>query len=476
METINEVFSHSSEFLSKQMKSEEYKQDLIAAVFYKYLSNKIEKENNKKLFKFDINFQEAFHDENKEFYAEKIREESIKELGYFIKPENLYHNIIQKENTLVELDKATKEIKFQDEKLSKLFTDVNFQNLEVNEEKFKELLTNIDSLTFKNKDEFNDLMKYFMKQSYTPTEISVLLSKLVFTENKTLTNVYDAACGSCSTLLKLKENHEVINYYGQEIDKTNYYMGIINLVMHDILPKNMNIYNEDSTISKRQLPMMDTIISNPPFSKKWDAYEELLKEERFSNYKKLPPKSKADFAFIETMIYQLKKDGIMAVALPQGVLFRVNAEKEIRKNFILNNYIDSVIGLPEKIFYTNIPTCIIIFKKNRNADDGILFIDASKEYEKRNTLNHLREEDINKIVDTYKNKKEIKKYSHLTDIYEIMENDYNLNIKLYVNTYQQKDKINIDKTIEEINEIEEQISFLNDEQNSLIDQIINYPY
>ncbi len=475
MENINEVISLSSEILLENMKTEEYQQNLIVAIFYKYLSHKIEKENNKKLFKYNINFQEAFNDENNEYYGEKIKEESINELNYFIKPENLYTNIIKKENILLEMNNAIKEIEFQDKKLGKLFTDINFQNMEKNEETFKEVLIIIDSLSFKDKNEFNDLMKSLMKKSYTPPEISTLLSKIVYVEDKILNNVYDAACGSCSTLLKLKENQEVINYYGQEFDRNNYMIGIINLIMHDILPKNIHIYNEDSTISKRKLPQMDTIVSHPPFLNKWAASEELLKEKRFKDYKKLPPKSKADFAFIETMIYQLKKDGIMAVAIPQGVLFRANAEKEIRKNFILNNYIDTVIGLPEKTFYKNIPTCIIVFKKNRKAEENILFIDASQEYEKSNSLNKLRNIDIDKIVDTYRNRKEIEKYSHLANIREIVNNDYNLNIKLYVNTYQQKDKINVSKTIKEINEIEKKIKLLNDEQKLLIEQIINYP-
>ncbi|MBE6494542.1 MAG: type I restriction-modification system subunit M [Methanosphaera stadtmanae] len=475
MESINEVISLSSEILLENMKSEEYQQDLIIAIFYKYLSNKIEKENNKKLFKYNINFQEAFDDENNEFYGKKIKEESLKELGYFIKPENLYTNIITNKNILLKMDNAIKEIEFQDKKLSNLFTDINFQNLEINEETFKEVLKSIDSINFKDNDQFNDLMKSLMKKSYTPPEISLLLSKIVYMKNKILNNVYDAACGSCSTLLKLKENQEVINYYGQEFDKTNYTIGIINLIMHDILPKNIHIYHEDSTISQRQLPLMDTIVSHPPFLKKWAASKELLKEKRFRNYKKLPPKSKADFAFIETMIFNLKKDGIMAVAIPQGVLFRANAEKEIRKNFILNNYIDCVIGLPEKIFYKNIPTCIIVFKKNRDKNEDILFIDASQYYEKSNSLNNLRNSDIDRIVETYRNKEEIEKYSHLASTQEILNNDYNLNIKLYVNTYQQKDKIDVSETLEEINKIEKKIKSLNAEQKLLIDQIINYP-
>lgn len=474
METINEIIAHSSENLRGHMKFEEYHQNIIAAIFYKYLSYKIEKENNKKLFKFNINFIEAFNEENINYYGPKIRSQSIEELGYFITPNNLYQNIIQENNILQRLDQALEDIQFQDESLNNIFDDVRFQNLESAEqtsEIFRDVLININSLTFKNKDEFNDLMKYFMKKSYTPTEISTLLSRLVYVEGKNLENVYDAACGSCSTLLELTRKNSVHNFYGQDLNKTTYNMARMNLIMHGILPKNIHIYNEDSTTSKRKLPHMDTIISHPPFLKKWDADIELLEEKRFNSYKKLPPKSKADYAFIETMIYQLKKDGRMAVAMPQGVLFRSNAEKEIRKNFILNNYIDSVIALPKKTFYKNIPTCIIVFKKNRKNDEKILFIDASREYKKGNSLNILRNDDIEKIVKTYYEKRTIDKYSYSSSIEEVIGNDYNLNIKLYVNTYQQKEKIVIDDALREIRELDDKISKLEDKQKDLINMI-----
>lgn len=478
METINEVIKCSSEGLRGHMNFEEYQQDLIAAIFYKYLSHKIEKENNKKLFKYDINFEEAFNNENIEYYGEKIKNESIQKLGFFIKVENLYHNIINQDDYLEKLDNALAEIIFQDESLNDLFKNVNFKNLELIQETkkmFKEVLTNINSLTFKNEkeDEFNELMKFFMKKSYTPPEISILLSRLLYRENKELENVYDAACGSCSTLLKLGDNHKVINYYGQELNKTTYNMARMNMIMHNILPNNFHIYNDDSTISTRDLPLMDAIISHPPFLKKWEAYDKLLEDVRFNCYKKLPPKSKADYAFIQTMIYHLKEDGLMALAIPQGVLFRTNAEKEIRKTFIINNYIDTIIALPDKTFYKNIPTCIMILRKDRTDEDKILFIDASQNYIKGPSLNKLSNEDINRIVSTYKNHEEIEKYSYKAGIEEIKNNDYNLNIKLYVNTYDEKEKIDINKSIKEIKVLEEKITTLDNKQEDLIKRITN---
>ncbi len=476
METINEIISYSSQILRGHMNFEEYQNDLLAAIFYKYLSYKIEKENNKKLFKYDINFREAFDDENIEFYGKKIKEESINELGFFIEEKNLYSNLINQNDCLQLLNDAIHNIEFKDKSLYDLFDNTDFQEIKSfkeTENLFNDVLVKIDSLTFKNEksDEFNDLMKFFMKKSYTPNEISDLLAGLLFVKDKKLVNVYDAACGSCSSLLRLKNHSTVINFYGQEFNRLNYNMARMNMIMHDVLPDNFFIFNEDSTTAKRKLPLMDAIISHPPFLKKWNACEELLDDERFNSYKKLPPKSKADYAFIETMIYHLDDDGIMAVALPQGVLFRTNAEKEIRKNFIINNYIDAVIGLPEKTFPKNIPTCIIIFRKNRSENDEIMFIDASNSYKKGNTLNVLRDSDITRIIDAYNNRTEIEKYSYLGSIDEVKSNDFNLNIKLYVDTYVEKDRIDIQKSLKEIDSLEVNINSLKNKQKDLIKQI-----
>ena len=181
-----------------------------------------------------------------------------------------------------------------------------------------------------------------------------------------------------------------------------------------------------------------------------------MEDERFSAYGKLAPKSKADFAFIQHMFYQLSDNGTMAVVLPHGVLFRGASEGTIREYLIKEkNYLDAIIGLPANIFYgTSIPTCILVFKKCRKEDDNILFIDASKEFEKVKTQNKLREQHIQKIVETYRDRKEIEKYSHLASLQEIAENDYNLNIPRYVDTFEEEEPIDIKAVMAEIKELE----------------------
>ncbi|MEA1849237.1 N-6 DNA methylase [Chryseobacterium sp. MHB01] len=209
---------------------------------------------------------------------------------------------------------------------------------------------------------------------------------------------------------------------------------------------------------------MKTVIANPPFSASWNP--ELFKDdERFSDYGKQAPKSKADYAFIQDMIHHLDENGIMAVVMPHGVLFRGAAELVIRKYLIKDkNYLDAVIGLPANIFFgTSIPTCILVFKKCREADEDILFVDASKEFEKQKNQNVLLNTHINKIVDTYQNRTVTERFSHKATLQEVADNEYNLNIPRYVDTFQKEEDINIQVVMAEIKELETKRSDLDSE-------------
>src|SRR5690606_40458889 len=190
----------------------------------------------------------------------------------------------------------------------------------------------------------------------------------------------------------------------------------------------------------------EAIVANPPFSAKWSANPILSTDERFAPYGRLAPASKADFAFVQHMIYHLADNGTMAIVLPHGVLFRGAAEGHIRKFLIeTRNYLDAVIGLPGNLFYgTSIPTAILVFKKCRETPESILFIDASNDFEKIKTQNYLQDEHIQKIYDTFKNRTEVEKYSRNVPLEEIKENDYNLNIPRYVDTFETEEEINID--------------------------------
>ena len=247
------------------------------------------------------------------------------------------------------------------------------------------------------------------------------------------------------------------NFYGQELNRTTYNLARMNMIMHDVHYRKFDIKQEDTLEHPQHLEhRFEAIVANPPFSANWSANPLHLNDDRFSQYGKLAPSSKADFAFIQHMIYHLDDNGTMAIVLPHGVLFRGASEGHIRQYLIEDrNYLDAVIGLPSNIFYgTSIPTCILVFKKCREHSDNILFIDASNDYEKAKNQNYLTNENIEKIIDTYANRKEIEKYSHLASLDEIKENDYNLNIPRYVDTFEDEETIDLDKVSSELKALE----------------------
>jgi len=235
------------------------------------------------------------------------------------------------------------------------------------------------------------------------------------------------------------------------------------MILHNIHFRDFDIRRDD-TLTHDQFPDLraEAIVANPPFSLKWksDSDPTLKDDERFAEYGKLAPKSAADYAFVTHMLYHLAEDGAMAVVLPHGVLFRSGAEATIRKAIIDKNYLDAVIGLPQNLFYgVSIPATILVFKKNRQNSD-ILFIDASKEFEKGKNQNYLTDENIEKIFQTYTEREEKEKYSHIATLEEIKENDYNLNIPRYVDTFEEEEEIDIEavaKNLQDLQKDEEEI-------------------
>lgn len=325
---------------------------------------------------------------------------------------------------------------------------------------------------------------------YTPHEVSQVLAKIV-TNGVDLTDqtftVYDPTMGSGSLLLTVgnelaqKNQTEVVKYYGQELNTTTYNMARMNLMMHGVAFNNMKLNNADTLESDwpdgpdekgiDRPRSFNAVVANPPYSAKWDNNESKLKDPRFSDYGKLAPASKADYAFILHSLYHLDNEGTMAIVLPHGVLFRGAAEAKIRKTLIEQNYLDTVIGLPANLFYgTSIPTTILVFKKNRQTKD-ILFIDASKDFEKDKNQNRLTDANIDKIITTYEKRQDVDKYAHVAKLDEIKENDFNLNIPRYVDTFEEEEPVDLqevkkllaqdDQEIKQLEaEIEEQLKLL----------------
>lgn len=470
--------------LRGNMDANEFKNYILGFIFYRYLSEKLEIHMNKELEIDKLTFEEAWEIDD---YKDDLKEEGIESLGYFLEPQYLFGNIIEKAkvNDFI-LDDLLKSLNYisnssmgtdsQDD-FSNLFEDVDLNSSKLgknpNERNklISKIILNLNDIDFKLEDADADILgdayEYLISQFassagkkagefYTPQEVSKILAKIVTLGKRRLKNVYDPTCGSGSLLLRVARECKVGDFYGQELNQTTYNLARMNMILHGVKYADFNIKQGDTLENPMHMDMrFDAIVANPPFSAKWSADDSFLEDARFGSYGKLAPKSKADYAFVQHMIYHLDENGTMGIVLPHGVLFRGAAEGTIREYLVdEKNYLDAVIGLPANIFYgTSIPTCILIFKKCRVEGDDVLFIDASKEFEKVKNQNKLREEDIDKIVNTYANREEIEKYSHKASMEEIRENDFNLNIPRYVDTFEEEEPIDLDEVCDELEKI-----------------------
>lgn len=298
---------------------------------------------------------------------------------------------------------------------------------------------------------------------YTPHEVSQILAKLV-THDVTVAkddqfSVYDPTMGSGSLLLTVQQEltggdrKGAVSFYGQELSTTTYNLARMNLMMRGVDYQNMTLNNADTlendwpdgpdTQGVDHPRTFDAVVANPPYSAHWDNSERKLKDPRFSDYGKLAPASKADYAFVLHTLYHLNDQGTMAIVLPHGVLFRGAAEGKIRETLIKKNYLDGVIGLPANLFYgTSIPTTVLVFKKNKTNRD-IMFVDASSGFEKDKNQNRLRSEDLDKIIDTYFKRASVDKYAHVATSAEVEENEFNLNIPRYVDTFEEEAPVDV---------------------------------
>jgi type I restriction enzyme M protein len=462
--------------LRGQMNASEFQNYALGVIFYKYLSEKTEIQAKKFINDDTLSYIEAWEDEED---REEIVAHLVKTLGYAIEPEYLYSSIlneIQKgsqgkwsvdllqtafNKTLESTIGSASQHDFEG-----LFSDVNLISPTLGKDIISrsitmgKVLTSIGKIDFHLEDAeidvLGDAYEYMIAQFasgagkkggefYTPQQVSLILAKIVANNNPDMKSIYDPTCGSGSLLLRVykeaakenPENAELISLYGQELNTTTYNLARMNLILHGVDWKNFDIRNGDTLKDDlHKGSKFDSIIANPPYSANWSPTELTLQDERFAPYGKLAPKSKADYAFVQNMISHLGEKGTMTVVLPHGALFRGAAEGVIRTHLIeKQNVLDAVIGLPENIFYgTSIPTCILVFKKERKITDDVLFIDASREVLKGKAQNYLTDENVQKIVNTYTERKVIEKYSRKVNLSEIVLNDYNLNIPRYIDS------------------------------------------
>ncbi len=313
---------------------------------------------------------------------------------------------------------------------------------------------------------------------YTPPEVSELIAELI--APKSGERIADPACGSGSLLIKcgnqlLKNGNKDFALYGQEITGATWALAKMNMFLHGM--DNARIEWGDTIRSPKLIEddttmKFEVVVANPPFSlDKW-GHDEAGNDPYKRFHRGLPPKSKGDYVFITHMIETTTKDsGRVGVVVPHGVLFRGSSEGKIRKQLIEENLLDAVIGLPSNLFYgTGIPAAVLIFKRNKQ-DNNVLFIDASREYQDGKNQNKLRQSDIDKIVATYKTRETVDKYAYLASFEEIEENDFNLNIPRYVDTFEEEEEIDIEAVQAEINQIESELVEVKEEMAGFLKEL-----
>ncbi|CAA6800870.1 MAG: Type I restriction-modification system, DNA-methyltransferase subunit M (EC [uncultured Sulfurovum sp.] len=480
--------------LRGKMDADEFRDYILGFIFYKYLSEKMESFANELLEEDEVLYASLTASQDDQEYLDAIKEDAIVQLGYFLNPWELFSAVATRGNgegnnfiledlsqILRHIEQSTMGHESEDD-FEHLFEDLDLTSTKLGRTEeakntlISKVLSHLDNIDFElknhDRDVLGDAYEYLIAQFasgagkkagefYTPQEVSKILARIVTHKKTKLKSVYDPTCGSGSLLLRVaKEVEDVSNFYGQELNRTTYNLARMNMIMHDIHYRKFDIKQEDTLENPQHLEhRFEAIVANPPFSAQWSANPLHMSDDRFSQYGKLAPKSKADFAFVQHMIHHLNDNGTMAIVLPHGVLFRGSSEGHIRKYLIEErNYLDAVIGLPANIFYgTSIPTCILVFKKCREESDNVLFIDASKHFEKKKNQNCLRNEDIDKIVNTYKNRKTQDKYAYVAKLEEIKENDYNLNIPRYVDTFEEEALINLDEVSAQLQSLEKEM-------------------
>ena len=502
----------------------DFKQYILGIMFYRYISENIANYINEGERKAgDTTFDYA---KLKDSEAECERANLVKEKGFFIRPSELFCNVIKSAKsdsaTFTDVEGKTKSVKDNlNEYLEMIFNNIEnsakgaeseddfsglFDDIDVNSNKLGSTVTkrneklvkildgiagiNLGNYQDNNIDAFGDAYEFLMSmyasnagksggEFYTPQEVSELLTRLAIVGKTSVNKVYDPACGSGSLLLKsakiLGKDNVRNGFFGQEINLTTYNLCRINMFLHDIDYDKFNIACEDTLVSPQHWDdePFEVIVSNPPYSIKWagDDNAVLINDPRYSPAGVLAPKSKADFAFIMHSLSWLATNGTASIVCFPGILYRTGAEQKIRKYLIDNNYIDCIIQLPENLFFgTTIATCIMVLKKSKK-DNSTLFIDASKECVKVTNNNQLTEKNITDIVKIFENREDVDYVAKLVSNKDIEEKDYNLSVSTYLEQEDTREDIDIEKLNKEIDEIVEKEQVLRDRIKKIISEI-----
>lgn len=488
----------------------DFKQYVLGTMFYRYISENLTNYINKG--EHEAGNTDFDYTTMPDADAETARDGLVDEKGFFILPSELFCNVraraSQDENLNETLETVFKNIEASAQgHVSEVDFKGLFDDYDVNSNKLgatvakrnEKLLKLLDGVGDMNLgdyhdqtiDVFGDAYEYLMSmyasgagksggEFFTPQEVSELLTKIATVGKTEVNKVYDPACGSGSLLLKSakilgKENVRQ-GFFGQEINITTYNLCRINMFLHDIDYDKFNIACEDTLTSPEHWDEepFEVIVSNPPYSIKWSGSDNplLINDPRFAPAGVLAPKSKADLAFIMHSLSWLATNGTAAIVCFPGIMYRGAAEKKIRKYLIDNNFVDCVIQLPSNLFFgTPIATCIMVLKKSK-ADNKVLFIDASAEFEKATNNNKLSDKNITKIVEHFSSRTDDPYFSRLVDYKEISEEqDYNLSVSTYVEQENTKEVVDIKELNSEIQKIVEREAILRAEIDRIIKEI-----
>lgn len=506
-QALYQALWNSADILRSKMDANDYKSYLLGMVFYKYLSDKMLFYVAETMEEPTDDLQEALslyrgYYEDEGTHADLL--EVIKsEMSYAIEPDLTFTALVNRVNDgtfqLEDLAQGFRNIEQADELFENLFEDIDLYSKKLGATPQKQNQTiasvmkalSVLDVAGHAGDMLGDAYEYLIGQFatdsgkkagefYTPQPVAKLMTQIALLgrEDKKGFTLYDATMGSGSLLLNAKRySHEpnTISYFGQELNTSTYNLARMNMILHGVPIENQYLHNADTLDEDwptQEPTNFDGVLMNPPYSANWAADSGFLQDPRFSAFGALAPKSKADFAFLLHGYYHLKQDGgVMAIVLPHGVLFRGNAEGKIRQHLLEEGAIDTVIGLPANIFFnTSIPTTVIILKKDRTTRD-VYFIDASKEFTKGKNQNLMEDKHIEKILEAYKSRQDMDKFAHLASFEELQENDFNLNIPRYVDTFEEEEVAPLTDIVANINKTNQEIATKSAQLTDLLHQL-----
>ena len=508
-----DLSANLQEWLKKHFGSKDitqYKNLALSLIFYKFLSDQFEQFANKNLAG-EAEYSELDESEHAD-YITALKEEGQSSLGYFIQPKHLmssfanaygnndeYYFLEDFDQAIIQFQQSLTEQSLQvfDGLLSDIDTASSLlgNTGKTRNQVLGSMLVDLNSMEFYHHDDSKILGKAFFSiiefmamslgkkkgDFYTPAHVSALMASIIHTEKSRIRTLYDPTFGSGSLLIQTNQALDFVDQiYGQDIIDGNLKTARMNFLINDCHYSKLKLESDDTLEKPKHLDMkFDVIVCNPKFSQTWKNDNAKKSDPRFAHYGKLAPKSKADFAFIQHIVYSLEDDGIAVVLIPHGVLFRNRAEGAIRK-FLLErlNCIDAVIGLAKDLSpVIDTEVAMLVLKKNRQADDKVLFINAKDFYEKQKAFNVISPEQISEITEIYRTKATIPKISEYVERSKIVEHGYNLNIPRYIDLFEPEPEINIDDVALKLEQIDGNLEQIDLDIRKYCDELgIRYPF